>query len=449
MSIGAATPLVPVYPFNRPGEPVILFDGLIGGVQDADIDGKVQLVCSPRPGIEWNINTSSPLRDLNESDVELYLRKPSGDVRLAGFWLSPDRGISNGMSHGPDDALLDRMVVHWFNLPNWIGRGKLTTEVEGQEWWWLGRFEMESNGWMIVFDSRPNLSQVLKETQRSQSYLMTHVMELRRTEDRKFTAIEAQPVLEALHIGISFALGRWAAPMLSVGQDATEETVWMEWGVRHCDPVRSISSGWWFDRDLDSLDNLLSRIIPETANPDKLAQLRLQLMLAITSINDQSFVEQRIINGAAGLEHLEWQELALSGRMSKTKYRQEICYLGIKMNAAGRLRLLLREANISTAVDEILSPAMFEYSEGDGDEVLDGPEVITRIRNKLVHPKGSQEAVYRNKSLLREVWCCTRHYLALLILHSLGYSGSYRDMRKLDGWAGDVAQVPWTKLTTV
>jgi len=42
-----------------------------------------------------------------------------------------------------------------------------------------------------------------------------------------------------------------------------------------------------------------------------------------------------------------------------------------------------------------------------------------------------------------EVWLLARHYLVLLILHSLGYQGSYRDRRKLRGMAGDVDKVPW------
>ena len=36
-----------------------------------------------------------------------------------------------------------------------------------------------------------------------------------------------------------------------------------------------------------------------------------------------------------------------------------------------------------------------------------------------------------------------RHYLVFLILHSMGYRGPYRDLRRTSGRAGDVAEVPW------
>jgi hypothetical protein len=68
---------------------------------------------------------------------------------------------------------------------------------------------------------------------------------------------------------------------------------------------------------------------------------------------------------------------------------------------------------------------------------------VTQIRNRLVHPRGLQEGVYRLEGLVPEVWLLTRHYLVLLILHSLGYQASYRDLRKTGGWAGEVGNVPW------
>jgi hypothetical protein len=68
---------------------------------------------------------------------------------------------------------------------------------------------------------------------------------------------------------------------------------------------------------------------------------------------------------------------------------------------------------------------------------------VTWTRNRLVHPKGAQENVYRLDGLVTEVWYLARHYLSLLILHSLGYQGSCRDLRKSDGWVGDIAKVPW------
>ena len=102
---------------------------------------------------------------------------------------------------------------------------------------------------------------------------------------------------------------------------------------------------------------------------------------------------------------------------------------------------------IPTDIDEELLPVTARFAAEEKQRqgrVLDGPDVVTQIRNRLVHPRGGQERVYRLEGLVAEVWLLTRHYLVLLILHSLGYQASYRDLRKTRGWAGEVGSVPWT-----
>ena len=109
---------------------------------------------------------------------------------------------------------------------------------------------------------------------------------------------------------------------------------------------------------------------------------------------------------------------------------------------------MLTGAQISTEIDAELLPVTASFAAEERQrqgKVLDGPDVVTQIRNRLVHPRGAQERVYRLEGLVAEVWRLTRHYLALLILHSLGYQGSYRDLRKTGGWAGDVGDVPWSR----
>jgi hypothetical protein len=231
---------------------------------------------------------------------------------------------------------------------------------------------------------------------------------------------------------------RWAAPILPVGEDSAGKVVWEDWHPGHCDPARRTSPGWWHEQQHTSLTDFLSRVITAFADPDRLPALRLQLMFGIAAMNDRGFVEQRVMMGAAGLEHLMWQTLVLEGGMSERQYRDQ--------DAHEKLRRLLTDAQIPTDIDAALLPVTARFAAEEQQrqgKVLDGPDVVTQIRNRLVHPRGAQEPVYRLEGLVAEVWLLTRHYLALLILHSLGYQGSYRDLRKTRGWAGDVGDVPW------
>ena len=62
---------------------------------------------------------------------------------------------------------------------------------------------------------------------------------------------------------------------------------------------------------------------------------------------------------------------------------------------------------------------------------------------RLVHPKPGKQQVYQYPGLLAEVWLLLRHYLVLLILHSLDYRGSCRDLRVMQGAASTTVPVPW------
>jgi len=425
-----------VHPFNEPGQPIALHDGLVGELAPDDTPGVMELSCRPDPRVIWRIEDR--VEAVAGDPVTLVLRRPDGDAPVTGVWRSSHDGWSNGAVVGKADVPLKRVVAHWFNLPDFHGPLVLTQTTEAGEHWWLGRWEMEVGGWKLTLDVRPDHARVWRNLHEAHIYVMTHVMEIRRADGAAFTAAEAEPLLTAMHVGVSFALGRWAAPILPVGEDSTGNIIWEDWRASHCDPARDISPGWWYEREHASLADFLGRVIPAFADPDRLPGLRLQMMLGIAATSDRGFVEQRVMMGAAGLEHIMWQTLVLEGDMSESQYRTQ--------DAHEKLRRLLTEAQISTDLDAGLLPITARFAAEEQrrqGKVLDGPDVVTQIRNRLVHPRGSQEGVYRLEGLVAEVWLLTRHYLVLLILHSLGYQASYRDLRKTGGWAGEVGNVPW------
>jgi hypothetical protein len=433
----SVSPIAPVYPFNEPGQPIVLHDGPVGGLAPDDAPGVVALSCVPNLNIVWRIGENSVLGGSSDP-VTLVLRRPDGDAPVPGVWRGIDDGWSNGAAIGKADAPLKRIVTHWFNLPNFRGPITLTRTTEVGVSWWQGRWEMEVGGWKLTLDVRPDHARVWRNLHEAHVYVMTHVMEIRRADGAAFTAAEAEPLLTAMHVGVSFALGRWVAPILPVGEDSTGNIIWEDWRASHCDPARDISPGWWYEREHASLTDFLGRAIPAFADPDRLPALRLQMMLGIAATSDRGFVEQRVMMGAAGLEHIMWQTLVLEGEMSESQYRTQ--------DAHEKLRRLLTEAQMPTDIDAGLLPITARFAAEEQrrqGKVLDGPDVVTQIRNRLVHPRGAQEGVYRLEGLVPEVWLLTRHYLVLLILHSLGYQASYRDLRKTGGWAGEVGNVPW------
>ncbi|MYV47047.1 hypothetical protein [Streptomyces sp. SID2888] len=437
--LNAETPLSPAYPFNAPGEPVALYDGPVAGPAGTEVPGVVQYDCSPKPGISWRLHTED--HDLTSTDrTELSLLDLG--FELPAFARDSVSGWSNGTSYGDPTAPLDRVVAHWFNLPRWYGSAHLATRAADGAPLLVpaGRSVYEVDGWKITLDIRPDHKAVFSDVGRADVYVMTHVMEIRRLSGTTFTAAEVTLVLDALHVGLSFALGRWVAPALPVGQNDQEQTVWGQWGPMLCDPARRISSGWWYPQDQVSFVDLLACLLPAFRDPRRERALRLQMQYAVSAIADRGFVEQRIMTGAAGLEHVMWQELVLCGRLTEAEYTSRA------WPAHRKLRTVLTDAGVDLGVGEDLLPAAAAFAarqQVDGERSVDSADVLTRVRNRLVHPKETQESIYGVKGLVTETWLLTRHYLALLVLHSIGYRGSYQDLSRTNRWVGSTEPVPW------
>jgi hypothetical protein len=73
----------PVYPFNDRGEPVVLYEGPVGGLARMAAHGVAELSCVPDLGVVWRIEGDSRVGVPGDS-VTLALRRPDGDAHLTG-----------------------------------------------------------------------------------------------------------------------------------------------------------------------------------------------------------------------------------------------------------------------------------------------------------------------------------------------------------------------------
>ncbi|OCC10927.1 hypothetical protein A3Q37_03045 [Streptomyces sp. PTY087I2] len=432
-------PVEGVYAFNTPGAPVVLYDGPVGRSEGPETPGIVELRFTPKPGLVWRLPQTDHTFDPLPDDTTLRIARPYGTAELPAQHCNHQEGWSNGASLGDSQAPLQRLIAHWVNLPALRGQHDLTTRTEGAEHTThRGRWSHETGGWKITLDIRPDHRSIWKDLHQTHVYAITHVMELSRTDGSVFTADQAQPILQALHMGFSFALGRWVAPMLPVGLGEQDHIRWEEWAARLCDPAKAISSGWWTHWDSEALRTLVTRLVSACSDPAYAARVNRQLTYAVSTTRDEGFVEQRIMVGAAGLEHTLWQRFVLSGNMTCAEYG--------RMPAHKLLRRALQSASIPLTIDPEHLPALAELAAArkrDHGANMDGADLVTWVRNKLVHPTGAEDDVYRFKGAVTETWLLTRHYLTLLILESLGYQGAYTSLAAGHRYVGESAKVPW------
>lgn len=436
----AKAPLDPFYAPNDVGQSILLHEGPISGATEQEQPGRIELACSPTISLDWQISPGPNDFASTPDRPTLLLRRPYGEERISAWTREYVEGWTNGAALGDENAPLVRIVAHWFNLPRFLGQEHLSQRIDGVERFWAnGRWHHEVDGWKIVIDARSDHEAIWEDLLKRRLYAMTHVMEISRSDGSLFSAAEAAYVLRALQYGFSFSLGRWVAPLLPIGFGSDGEVVWEEWRRPHCDPARKLSSGWWLPEKPTALTKFLDGLVPAFADADQAESLRLQMGYAITAIRDQGFTEQRIMIGAAGLEHSTWQRLRLSGLLTNGPFKS--------LHAGGRLRRILQDVNISTEIDADLHAALAQFAEAErirGGTPIDAPEALTRIRNRLVHPQGAQEHMYQIDGLMTEAWLLIRHFLSLLILESVGYRGPLQNLARIRGWSGESEETPWS-----
>ncbi|MCX5064660.1 hypothetical protein OOJ91_02095 [Micromonospora lupini] len=428
-------PITPFYRYNATARPVRLYKGQIAGIAHCPLPGEIRMNTSSKLSIVWQAE-SAGIMAFGSRLLRLNLNGPFKSNSIEAYMRTWDEGWINEAELGSKDTRLAKAKLHWFNLPRLRSARRLHSDNSNTTH--VHRWEINIAGWALRMDCRPDYDATWVKLHDSEKFLMTHVMEVTRVDGSDYGVDELKSLLLALHMSFSFATGCHVAPALPVGFDRFGRVAWKQWTVPHCDPARSISPGWRAEFQTADFDSYVQLAVPALMDSPLSERLRFQLMFAISSTIPSGFVEQRIMVGFAGIEHFTWHRLVVDGHLSKSAYQ--------KLDGHERLREVLKMASIPTGLDPAVSPALVEFARVEGarqGRALDAAHVVTQIRNRIVHPTDLPKLVYHINDLITESWALTRHLLTLLILQTLNYRGSTRDLSRLTGSAHEVVSVPW------
>lgn len=316
---------------------------------------------------------------------------------------------------------------------------------------WLS---LRANGWRVDIERRPDFNQALHHLEEQRGYAVTHNCRLRREDDgtlRQFTFEEAESVLEAVELFASFVRGGMVGLALPVGyRDGV--SMFEEWHVTPVDPGRypdpghpSPFPGWYLWYDYPGANRKASKWLPPLfnqfaakwwhPNTDLQRFWRNVFRELIYTYTDAERIDERrgIVPACTALETLGWAILVVTERWL-TGDRQPAGGRGgyERLTAADQLRLLLRWAGLTTELPQSLSRLKQKAVSNNWD----GPQVVTWVRNRVVHPDRHDQLV---DGIAAESWLLAMWYTELVILKLLGYDGYFRD--RLDG--GQIKRVPW------
>lgn len=431
--------------FGPPSDVITFYEGPIqlrvGDEFAREQPGQVTLVLRSGSHLVWGVNLDGASY---EERQQWRLREGSGApvLRLAfhGAPLELETSLSGDgygffgrpTSHADDATELASVTSHWVDLPRLPHGSLLCREPDdGTRAERGGRWIHALGGWDITIDERRDLGETLRTATRQRLYAISHVMRVRRSDGRTFHAGEARTLLSGLQVALSFALGRWTAPVLPVGLDESGALAWSEWAPLRVDSPAKAHGRWWVEHRPDDLKDYLLCFINNWLDHERQHSLSFLAISAIAA-GESGFVEQRVMTALAALEHLSWLEEVRSGAQSETEWRRR--------KPAWRIRHLVTGACASPEVDSAHQPilASFARTVTHGD----GPTALVELRDSITHPKATDER-YRVPGLFAEASRLATRYLELALLRWLGYTGHMADRTITTGWAGDSQAVPW------
>lgn len=301
------------------------------------------------------------------------------------------------------------------------------------------RTEFKTKDWIITIDQVDDIQSVRGMIKSSSGFAFTNVGELRAKNGADFNFDEGYAVLKALSTFISFAMGRWVPLQFFVGFDSGEDKVAELWGPEVPDRYRYPQS--FFDPNHpEILSSAFERFWDLWNNKNWNLPLVDATHWLIETIVHSIDPDSGIALAQIALEMLSYLILVEEGTVSKKAFKSN--------SAATNIEEILAKARIPLAV-----PFFLESLKKVADkESIKGPEVLTLLRNGIIHP----ETIKRKKledwssnlklspvTLKYEACRLYAHYVQLLLLHRMGYNGKYAN-RTVKRKLGDVENVPWT-----
>ena len=450
-------PIKHLYPPRGPGESLPLYEGPVTlafrtGVTSGD--GIVFCAWQPSPHVRWEavcdqLPVPDPLpnpfvlaaEDFLDSKIrlpntDLVPGAPSSIATLASsMWNS--EGWLGLQVLGTQDETTDVATTVTFLIPN-LPRQLPASPVRAGTRTYAARTEWRAGDWIVEIEASRNIDDITSSLRRNGGHAATHTGRLARLDGSSFSRAEASRVLEAIRATLTLAIGRRTAPLLPVGLDASENPVWTEWAPLVVDPWTGspsmLSSGF-----PEQLPELFQRITQAFVDPIEQAIITRSVFYFVEA-NDPSPIDMAVVAAQAGLELLAYSALVESGQITSPEYR--------KLNADEAMRRLLSQSSIDVALPANLSelPRVLTTLDANGGTTSkDGPEVLARMRNGVIHPSRKKPTFTTAEWI--DAWRLSQHYLQLAILARLGYTGMHRDPISDVRLEGSADPVPWTSST--
>jgi hypothetical protein len=429
--------LVPACEMTGANESITLFSGQLEFEREGQCcsgTGTVRLDWLPSPRVAFTLESAESACDLGPGQLILpaAVRSFGATAFNQSIQSPPLRYAYSGLVEQEVDRApqpVASVIVHLCNFSNYLG-GVVSTQTGG---WVAGRLSLCDDEWDIDIDPVPDLRKVQDAVKASGGYAMTHVCRILRHDGAEF--LPPDPLDQLLRF-LSFARGAWSGLFLPVGFNRQGSRVWDGW---FCQKTRSYLdlSNWFPINDPQPFARTYRTFSGLWADPDARRTLSLGIAWYVHAVSSGE-LEGRIIQAVAGLELLAYFALV---RWSDGPACAEGTFDNLESEK--RIRRLLDACGILATLPLQLSECNALVEGPHGWKHRDGPEVISWVRNSVIHPVPKLPLTSR---IMHEAHQLALQYMELVILRFLDYQGPFSNrVTWLAGnvWQGQYEQVPW------
>jgi hypothetical protein len=438
----AAPALEPYFRTDEPNRAVTLYEGAIEVLGLIGGEGTVSLDWLPSPWVRFRVSS----REIAQSDPsplphQIYMQQRAllttgmvlGSELLGGATGATQhfRGVLDPTIEGEAESI-ERLIFHVPNFPAFVGASIGRHDERGFHGW-NGRLQLDDGVWRVVLDPVEYQHDLLRRLNSTGGYGITNVGELRRVDSNPFTLGEARDLLASLRYFLSLVGGKWTDSTLRVGYASLDRVVAQEWHSPAVDGWggrRSVFPEYVREEDrvraphLAPIFQTITSFWKDETWKDVITWCISWLIESDKAVN----ADTSVVLSQAGLELVAWAQLVLNWGMTPGEFKD--------LKAHEALSMLLEVTGVPVTIPN--GTILNEMHGFAKENVVAGPEALTRLRNSVVHPRAGEKRpspTLRHEAAQLGLW-----YLQLAILRLLNYEDQYLD--RLRSWHAQ--PVPWT-----
>lgn len=435
----AGTPerIVPSIAMQEPNEVLDIYQGefeLVDDVRRATFTGTIRYHWFPSNAVRFTGELLSDPGKVMKGNImqslQLYQQGLLLGEALVNRRTLGDKQEISGIC--PKVFLGDRSIAAseiLFSLPNFPDFLGTSLQIPEQGRSYLGRLHFEDDKYVILLDKTEDYSDRKRKLEESGGYLIQYGGKI-TSKKGAIRAEDLEELLYRFHIFLCFVGGKKSSLCFLKGIHEGE-SLWTDYTGYKNDLYGYVES-WSNALSAFNLNPLWQRFTELWKVPENKHFLELAITWYIESNARGALVEGSLIKTQAALELLynwlvvEQRQLIMGNDAS-----------GIA--ASNKIRLLLAQFNVSTAVPASLT-SLHQFAEKG-----DGAEIIVWIRNCLVHgnkPKREDlmevDLKVRNEALQLGLW-----WVELALLYILGHNEKYASRTRENKWKREGDYVPW------